>query len=67
MCSPGSPALPRLADTEVSWLEQQGEPRSQTTERALCTTVLLSPSAASASCKQAAQLMIDLLSDVQPS
>lgn len=59
-CSSGSPVFPGLPDTEVSWLEQQGEPRNQMSERALCTVVLLSSSAASASCKQAAQLMFDL-------
>lgn len=64
--SPGSPVFPRLPDTEVSWLEQQGEPRNQVSERALCTVVLLSSSAASASCKQAAQLMFDLPSLVEP-
>lgn len=45
---------------KVSWSEQQGEPRNQISDRALCTVVLLSSSAASASCKQAAQLMFDL-------
>lgn len=60
MYSPGSPLFPRLHDTEVSWLEQQGEPKNQISECALCTVVLLSSSAASASCKQAAQLMFDL-------
>jgi len=49
-CSPGSPALPLPPDIEVSWLEQQGEPRNQTTKYALCTTVLLPPSAASPKC-----------------
>lgn len=58
--SPDSLVFPRLPDTELSWLEKQGEPRNQIYECALCTIVLLSSSAASASCKQAAQLMFDL-------
>lgn len=58
--SPSSPVYPRLPNTKVSWLEQQGEARNQISEYALCTVVLLSSSAASASCKQAAQLMFDL-------
>lgn len=63
---PAHRALPKPHDIEGSWSGQQGEPRNQTTERALCATVLLSPSAASASCNQAAQLMFDLPGGVQP-
>lgn len=58
--SPGNSVFPKLPDTQVPCLEQQGEPRNQISECALCTVVLLSSSAASAPCKQAAQLMFDL-------